>query len=235
MRKGLALLVAVLLCCLSVTAYAHEFPDLSRTGEISIIMRYDGQTVRGGTLIMYRVGEITHEGIDYGFVPTGDFVDCGYTFDRVDSPTLARELAIYAQNNYFEGMMTPISREGNARFKDLELGLYLIVQDMAAKSYLPIEPFLVSVPLFENGKYTYEVDASPKIELEKEPMPTIIPKPSDKPDDDPDDPDDPDDDDKEKLPQTGQMNWPVPVLAATGVCLFTVGWLLRFRKETYEK
>ena len=42
--------------------------------------------------------------------------------------------------------------------------------------------------------------------------------------------------DEEKLPQTGQLNWPVPMLALAGLCLFIVGWALRFRsrKEDYE-
>lgn len=28
------------------------------------------------------------------------------------------------------------------------------------------------------------------------------------------------------LPQTGQLNWPVPVLAVSGVVLFAFGWAL---------
>lgn len=42
---------------------------------------------------------------------------------------------------------------------------------------------------------------------------------------------------KPKLPQTGQLNWPVPVMAAAGLTLFAVGWVLCFgrRKESYAK
>ena len=32
--------------------------------------------------------------------------------------------------------------------------------------------------------------------------------------------------DKPVLPQTGQLNWPVPVLACSGVLLFAIGWVL---------
>lgn len=32
------------------------------------------------------------------------------------------------------------------------------------------------------------------------------------------------------LPQTGQLNWPVPVLAVSGVLLFAAGWVLN-KKE----
>ena len=46
-------------------------------------------------------------------------------------------------------------------FRGLELGLYLIVQTEASKGYEPINPFLVSLPMAEDGKWNYAVDASP--------------------------------------------------------------------------
>ena len=48
-------------------------------------------------------------------------------------------------------------------FCGLELGLYLIVQTEASKGYEPINPFLVSLPMAEDGKWNYAVDASPKV------------------------------------------------------------------------
>ena len=33
------------------------------------------------------------------------------------------------------------------------------------------------------------------------------------------------------LPQSGQLNWPIPFMACSGVLLFAVGWVLD-RKET---
>lgn len=36
--------------------------------------------------------------------------------------------------------------------------------------------------------------------------------------------------DNDRLPQTGQLNWPIPVLACSGMLLFAIGWTLN-RKE----
>lgn len=63
-----------------------------------------------------------------------------------------------------------------------------------------------------------------------EPTPTPIPDPTPTPTPTPT-PEVP------KLPQTGQMNWPIPVLAVLGLALVALGWILR-RKEkhcSYEK
>ena len=61
------------------------------------------------------------------------------------------------------GTTKTVDADGNAAFEDLELGLYLIVQSKASNGYAPIKPFLVSLPMAENGKWNYEVDASPKV------------------------------------------------------------------------
>ena len=42
----------------------------------------------------------------------------------------------------------------------------------------------------------------------------------------PDNPVSPSNPDRPVLPQTGQLNWPVPVLACSGVLLFAAGWVL---------
>ena len=74
MRKGIALLLA-LLCCLCSTAFAHDVPDLNREGQIHIAMRFDGKAVPGGKLTLYRVGEVHEDDGNYSFVPTGDFAE----------------------------------------------------------------------------------------------------------------------------------------------------------------
>ncbi|MBE6967137.1 MAG: LPXTG cell wall anchor domain-containing protein [Ruminococcaceae bacterium] len=33
------------------------------------------------------------------------------------------------------------------------------------------------------------------------------------------------------MPQTGQLNWPVPVMAIIGATLFITGWVLCLRKK----
>lgn len=222
-KRLFSLLLAVtLLLAVSAAAYAHEAPDLSRPGSIQITMHQGETVVGGGTLTLYRVGAVREDDGNYSFVLTGDFTGCGEALTEVQSAGLAKKLAQYARNHSLTGTTKTIGTDGKASFPELEPGLYLLVQNKAAGGYQAAEPFLVSVPLLEDGRYLYDVDASPKVELVKEPATptTNPPKPT-----------------EPSLPQTGQLNWPVPVLVVSGLGLFSAGWALRSgkKKDSDEK
>ena len=113
-----------------------------------------------------------------------------------------------------------------AGFSGLAEGIYLVVQTKAANGYEMFSPFLVSLPMRENGQWKYQVEAMPKIEVSvsgkpetpvKQPVSTPKPVSSGN---------------NLRLPYTGQLIWPVPVMAIAGMLLFAVGWSLRKDKKT---
>lgn len=212
-RLPILFLAICLLFAMGVTAYAHETPDVSKTGSISVAMTHDGEAVPGGTLTLYQVGEIAADNGNYSFVLTGRFRASGVSLEDISSAELAESLAAYASANGLTGIEVEIGEDGTAVANTLPLGLYLAVQTEAAGGYEPVEPFLASVPMYADGNYQYDVDATPKMSLlqVKTPEPSA-PVPA-----------------EPTLPQTGQLNWPVPVLAVAGLCLFALGWLLRFK------
>ena len=252
------------------------------TGTIRVAL-YDSakdKALSGGQLTLYRVAEVKRKNGDLSFEYCGDFYGCGIALGDLTDSTLADQLLEYMPQGA-RGTTKTVDADGNAAFEDLELGLYLIVQSKASNGYAPIKPFLVSLPMAENGKWNYEVDASPKVggytpvnpdtppvpptpvpdkpgtpEQPTEPTNPDTPKNPDGPDspvspDSPDSPVAPGNPDNPAapgksdnpalagrpdgvvmngLPQTGQLNWPVPVLAVSGVLLFAAGWVLN-KKE----
>lgn len=215
-------LAALLFCAVNITAYALETPDLTRRGSVSVTMEYGGEAVPGGTLTLYQVGEIREDNGDYGFVLTGAFQGSGVSLDDLSSASLASELAEYVSDNGLAGTAVEISDDGTAAADGLTPGLYLIVQTEPAAGYEAAAPFLVSVPLCEDGTCVYDVDASPKVGLTASTVPGGPSEPGTTPEEGPG---------GSNLPQTGQLNWPVPVLAVLGLCLFLGGWALRFGKR----
>ncbi len=210
----------ILLCAAAFPTCAYDVPDFALKGSVTVTMHCGNTVVLGGTMTMYRVGKVSEQDGKYSFTPVDAFADCDANFSDVQSSELAAELQGYAEKHEITGTTKNIGSDGTAVFSDLELGLYLLVQHDAADGYNRAVPFLISVPNVEDGRYVYDVNAAPKVELEKE-METDPP---------PKEPEDP------KLPQTGQLNWPIPVLVTLGLLLFSCGWILRFgRKRTCDE
>lgn len=221
MKKMITVLLALsVLLSLPLTAYAHDVPQERDDCSIEVIVRYDGENVDGGTLTAIRVGYVDEEDGNYFFsqeftnIKIEDVTSSG-------APKAQKEFYENNKGNYDFYTQTQTVKDGKATFTGLSTGLYLIVQNKAADGFSKMGAFLVSVPYMENGEYKYHVTASIKSELEREPEPTE-PEPTDPP---------------PGLPQTGQLNWPIPLMVVAGLGFFAVGWALCFgkKREQYEK
>ena len=223
MRKHFipGLLALLLLLGLPLSAAAHAVPDESRNGHCSITvsMTYKGKAVCGGKLALYKVGDVAENDGNYSFVPVeairGDIPE----FGDIESPELAGKLA------KLEKKLTPVTadpvtvgKDGKATFSNLTFGLELVVQKTAASGYRKIAPFLVSVPYLYRDEYQYELTSQPKTDLEQEVKPTAPPSSGGG---------------GGKLPQTGQLWWPVPLLICAGLGCIAVG-LFRRREARNE-
>ena len=217
MRKHVisGLLALLFLLALPLPAAAQPVPDESRNGHCSITvsMTYKGKAVRGGTLALYKVGDVAENGGNYSFVPVEEIRADIPEFGDIESPDLAGKLC------KLESKLTPVTdlpkkvgEDGNATFSDLTFGLYLVVQKTAASGYGKTAPFLVSVPYLYADEYQYDVTSQPKTDLEREVKPTAPPSSGG----------------GKKLPQTGQLWWPVPVLACAGLGCIAVGLFRRW-------
>ena len=216
MKKHLisALLALLVLLCLPLSAAAaHPVPDLTRKGSITITMKYKGKPVSGGTLALYRVGDVHEDDGNYSFVPVKGLEALDYS--DIQSPDLAKAAAKAVEEKKIAAVKTvTIGSSGTAEFSDLALGLYLVAQKTAASGYKMTASFLVSVPYLEDGAYVYNVKADPKTDLEREVVPAPTQKPSTP-------------SGGGKLPQTGQLWWPVPVLICMGLGCIAVGLIRR--------
>lgn len=216
MKKQLfsAMVALLLLLCLPLSASAHPVPDLTKKGSITITMKYKGKPVSGGSLNLYKVGDVHEDDGNYSFVPVMGLEALDYS--DIQSPELAKSAAKAVEEKKIAAVKTvTIGSSGTAEFRDLALGLYLVVQKTAASGYKMTDSFLVSVPYMENGAYVYNVKADPKTGLERE----VVPAPTEKPSTP--------SGGGSKLPQTGQLWWPVPVLICMGLGCIAVGLIRR--------
>lgn len=214
-------LAALMLSGMSLCVLAAEVPDPTENGTITLNMEVDGEGIPGGMLALYRVGEISESDGNYFYVLTEEFTPSGQSLEDIRSSTLPGALADYTIFMELAPCQeTAVDETGHAVFENVEPGLYLIIQTKPADGFNPVNSFLVSMT-----SYGDHVDATPKMsdlipEETTQPTETTPPKPS-----------------EPTLPQTGQLNWPIPVLVTLGLGLFLLGWILCFgkRKEKYEE
>lgn len=220
-KNRIFILLALLLCCLWPTnAFAaHEVPDLTRQGSLSVTVRDtgSGKTVAGGALTLYKVGYVQVDDGNYSFAYTDGFAACGLALGDLTGATLADELAAYVKAQHLSGITLPVSDDGTVVFPKLDLGLYLVMQTQAAENYTVLNPFLVTIPLHEADVdgYVYDVNAAPKAGTVTytPPADDVLPE-------------------GDRLPQTGQLWWPVPVLAVCGLLSIVIGVARRKNAES---
>lgn len=221
MKKRIVAALIALVLLGSLTANAHEVPDLTKNGTITFTLAWNGEPLDGGSLSIYRVGDVVEDDGNFIFacVPEIEAV----SLENLNDPDLAAALADAARNSGLEAVSAPVS-DGKAVFTDVVPGLYVVVQEAedASEGFAPLRPFLISMPRFEDGHYVTDVAATPKASLEPaptEPTQPTEPKPT-----------------GPNLPQTGQLKWPVPMMAVAGLALFAAGWILcsSGKKEKYE-
>lgn len=209
------LLVLLMFTVLPLTARATPAVDLTKEGSITLTLKYKGEAIKGGQFSCVRVGEIIQaEDGNYYFKNILD-----KTVYKNGLPAASTIVQQVSDNRYFfreEMKLTVANKDGTVKFSGRTPGLYLILQDTDIDGFYKMNPFLVSLPYLKDGKYEYDVDANVKHALGEGPPPTTQPLP-------------------EKLPQTGQLNWPVPLLAAAGLALVTLGiFLCKDKKDEYE-
>lgn len=242
-RLAAVLLAMCLVVCCALPAFATSANIvLGRLGSLHVRL-YDTHNdvpLRGGELTLYQVATVKRTNGNLYFDYTGDFTGCGVVLGDLSDSTLADQLVKYLPAVPAIAAQQDVNEEGYANITKLPQGLYLVVQTEASHGYEAIKPFLVSIPMPDGDNWIYDVDATPKVgaTIPETPDTPDTPDVPDTPPDTPDTPDTPDlpeqpdnpvspsTPDKPVLPQTGQLNWPVPVLACSGVLLFAAGWVL---------
>lgn len=236
MNKITALVTAgVLAGYMTIPAWADDdpgLPDLTKSGSISVTVK-DSRTslpVAGGEITLYPVASVASTPTGYAYAYTDDFADCDYSFAHIedDAAGLAKSYEAYVLKQDIAGTPQEVDESGQVHFNDLSAGLYLVVQTQRSGAYTVLDPFIVTIPMIADNAYVYDVDATPKTGTVMQPLPPgTDDQPSPSPDVPSPTPSIPRVPGTGELPQTGQLWWPVPVLASLGTALILIGWIQR--------
>ncbi len=224
MITGISILLLLPVLCLQAFAAGG-----SGTLNLSCSTHVDGERfyIAGDEFSLVKIAdaEVLTSGensrIRYTVLSKYKSLDCDWgNLTAKESYAKAKQLtSMIAAEEYIASAVT--DKQGNTSFYNLAPAMYLVVRTKVVpqnESY-NIDSFLVSVPLLWDGNINYTVTASPKCgwtpEEPDNPVEPIVPPEPQKPNkSEQNDP---------KLPQTGQLQWPIPVLLAVGSMLFLIG------------
>ena len=244
MAAALAILLTTLLAlCAPALAVAP-------TGSLTLTASYGTTPLVGTPFKLYLVAE---PDVASDFALCGEFA--GSSVDLSDLSTAGKlaQAALDLERWAEEKEIAPLAQQntdssGSVSFTSLAQGLYLVggVTHQQGSHRYQSAPCLISLPSWDGSTGVWELNATafPKFERrgtsggDSTPTPTEpdTPTPPD-PEDQPVDPVEPPDRlptppvGPEKLPQTGQLKWPVPVLAALGMLLLLAGSILMRRER----
>lgn len=224
-RKMLLVLIAFIFLCLSpCDAFGLPATDDGRLGSITLELACEDAPVSGGTMALYYLGLIEQaEDGDFVVIPTEDFTMLSGVSVGELAPQFAQKLEQYITENALTGDLRVVDADGCVTFPDLKAGLYFVMQPVAAEGFERMNPFLITVPLRQDDALIFDIVAHPKVEPKpEETQPQVPTEPE---------PTKPTEPSKPSLPQTGQLNWPIPLMGLLGTCLLVVGGILCFRRK----
>lgn len=229
-KAALALSMSLVMPLTSIPASAaenHEMLDPDRIGSISITFTYYDETAKetkpvtgGNSVGLYKVADVIVDNgfkfvTDERFAGAGTIPDTDEALDAANLD-LAEKMAATAKSYAYDVQPKAMDAQGKVSFEGLEVGLYLVVQAAQGEgdNKFVLTPFLITIPQKNpDGSLVYDVDAQSKpLGIGKVvPTPPSPPTPS-------------------HLPQTGQMWWPVVLLAGLGVIAFCFGMIRKNRQ-----
>ena len=166
MKKITYLLTIIILLMTTTKVFAdinNNIVDFSKKGTITItLINDDTNLVEGANIKIYKLADAYSNNSNLDFSYHNSLEDCKNNIkeNNFNEETLA---CIYNSNLVTKEATT--NNQGYVSFNDLDLGLYLIEQTNKVDGYSKIDPFLVYMPKIEENKWTYEVNATPKVDI----------------------------------------------------------------------
>ena len=177
LKKAVAICTALLLCALCITALAA-----SEHCQLTLLLALGETRIQGAEFMLYRVGE---KRLDHGVVSFAALAPYDAVCKSFDGLTASQNRQ-YARR--FEQMaagqpgdaQAATNAAGEARFTNLEEGVYLVLQTDAkgaAQAFKPCQTVLIALPATDpvSGDWKNELLIAPKVETTPTPVPTPTP------------------------------------------------------------
>ena len=164
----------VIFCfCLFMTSImqidASSILDFSKKGSLDITLQENENNmgVEGIEVSIYKIANAIEKNNNLVFEFVTELETCDASLNDLKDPSLPSKLSDCITEITPDAVKTT-NFDGNVKFIDMDLGLYLIVQTNKIKGYSTFDSFLAMLPVFEDENWVYDVFAKPKTDIYKE-------------------------------------------------------------------
>ena len=160
-----AVFCVLVMCGANAFAAVTEGFDTGAACSLTVHIENDRGEIwaaEGAQVTVYKAADMSwsDDGLEYSL--TKDFLGLSEELDPF-SDQQAAALAQMAASGSVSGTALMADQKGAVSFTGLTPGLYLVVETDHAKNTECFEPFMVTLPLMNDGEWQYDVDADPKL------------------------------------------------------------------------
>ena len=170
--KKLVACIVISVMCFTLFSFGTAAVSLEKRGSITLsaVDKDTKEPVEGATFRLYRVASAYANDDEVYYIYTDEFKNCGMDTGNFSDAYLPIHLMVHATVNAVAFEERTTNSLGKASFDNLQCGAYLVVPFEIKEGYLNPLPFIVTVPTKDDvqDKWIYDVDASPKIEADKD-------------------------------------------------------------------
>lgn len=165
-------LLVISVICLSLFSFSTAAVSLDTRGSISLttLDKDSKEPISGAVFRVYHIALAYENNESISYIYTDEFKDNGMDMGNFSDAYLPVHLAIYAKTNDISYIEKATDAGGKVVFDNLPCGAYLVVPIETNEGYLNPSPFIVAVPMKDetHNRWIYNIDATPKIESDKD-------------------------------------------------------------------
>lgn len=162
-------LIFVILFGMVNTVLAEEnnyIVDFTRKGNISITLesKDNNEYIEGAEISLYHIALAKEENYNLKLEYVSELSECSVSLSNLEDEKLSNEISKCITME-MPSLKQNTNKNGNVKFENLDLGLYLVMQTNIVDGYSKVDSFLVMIPKNIDNKYIYDIEATPKTEI----------------------------------------------------------------------
>ena len=170
--KKIISVIIMTVMCITLFSVGASAVSLNTKGSITltILDKETKEPISDAVCRIYLIAYACENDDGVYFVYTNEFKDNGMDTNSFSDAYFPVHLRAYAESKSLPYTEKITDNKGRVVFDNLVCGAYLVVPVSAPDGYLNPEPFVVTVPTLDEtqDKWIYNIDASPKIEADKD-------------------------------------------------------------------